>query len=179
MLYRAFPWMGIYMNVLDLSQNRSKKYILLSFFLMLVLFYFLYLSTVYIGTLLVFFKPIPKTLDENFFGLIILFYMIDLWLWWSSLRCFLCVQEQLYILHRKSLSYIICASYSMCNIHVKIYFTKGYGFFYLAFYAMFYLSLGTLCFFLYFVEIKAIHWNPQSPYTPTIDRPRCFYTPMF
>lgn len=55
----------------------------------------------------------------------------------------------------------------------------GYGFFYLAFYTMFYMTLGTLCYFLHYVEIKALNWNPLSPYTPTIDRPRCFYTPLF
>jgi hypothetical protein len=36
--------------------------------MMLVLFYFLYLSTVAVGTILLFYKPIPRTLDENFFG---------------------------------------------------------------------------------------------------------------
>jgi len=35
---------------------------------MLLLFYFIYLSTVFIGTFLLFFKSIPNRLDENFFG---------------------------------------------------------------------------------------------------------------
>lgn len=56
------------MNVLEQSQHRSKKFILFAFFSLLLLFYFLYLSTVYIGSLLLFYKSIPRALDENFFG---------------------------------------------------------------------------------------------------------------
>ena len=43
----------------------------MSFFLMLMLFYFLYLSSIFIGSLLLFYKSIPRSLDENFFGYLI------------------------------------------------------------------------------------------------------------
>ena len=39
---------------------------------MIVLFYFIYLSSIFLGTLLLFYKSIPKGLDENFYGLLAL-----------------------------------------------------------------------------------------------------------
>jgi hypothetical protein len=66
-LARAFPWIGIYLNLLDQS-HRSKKQLIIAFALMLLVFYFIYLASVLLSTFLLFRGQVPIGLVENFFG---------------------------------------------------------------------------------------------------------------
>lgn len=67
----------MYMNLLDVN-NRSKKHLLCAFLLMLFMFYFIYLSSIFLGTLLLFNKPIPNDLNESYFGFIAITEFISL-----------------------------------------------------------------------------------------------------
>ncbi|CAK69950.1 unnamed protein product (macronuclear) [Paramecium tetraurelia] len=41
------------------------------------------------------------------------------------------------------------------------------------------MSQSTFAAFLYFFEIPALTWQRESFYTPTEQRPRCYYMPLF
>lgn len=72
-IHVAFPWVGIYIYALQQNQHRKKKYVFVSFLLMLLLFYGIYVSSLkFLAVVLMFHKTIPDQLDENFFGLIAL-----------------------------------------------------------------------------------------------------------
>jgi hypothetical protein len=67
MLARAFPWIGHYLNILD-RNNKLKSELLNSFAYMLLLFYLVYLCSVFSGSGMLFNKSFPSGLSEDFFG---------------------------------------------------------------------------------------------------------------
>lgn len=53
---------------MDFNNRKTDKHVLFAFFCMILLFYFIYLSSIFIWSSLLFNKPLPKGLDENFYG---------------------------------------------------------------------------------------------------------------
>ncbi|CAD8162262.1 unnamed protein product [Paramecium pentaurelia] len=161
-LARAFPWIGLYLNILDRTQ-RSKKQLIIAFALMLFLIYFIYLSSVIIGGFLLFKSQVPFSLEDNFFGLVTVNEFASL--------LFLRTRSSLYFVPKFTIIY-----YYLFLWYVQ---STNYGFYSLAMLTLSYVCLGTFCLFIYLYEIPSLGWNPLSYYTPTIDRPRCYYLPVF
>ncbi|CAK69908.1 unnamed protein product (macronuclear) [Paramecium tetraurelia] len=54
-----------------------------------------------------------------------------------------------------------------------------FGHYQLAQYISLFGQLGVFCYFINKFEIPALNWSERSPYTPTINRPRAYYVPLF
>ncbi|CAD8184833.1 unnamed protein product [Paramecium pentaurelia] len=161
-LARAFPWIGLYLNILDRTQ-RSKKQLIIAFALMLFLIYFIYLSSIIIGSYLLFKAQVPFGLEDNFFGLITVNEFASL--------LFLRTRSSLYFVPKFTIIY-----YYLFLWYVR---STNYGFYSLAMLSLSYACFGTFCLFIFLYEIPSLGWNPLSYYTPTLDRPRCYYLPVF
>ncbi|CAD8151361.1 unnamed protein product [Paramecium octaurelia] len=161
-LARAFPWIGLYLNILDRTQ-RSKKQLIIAFTLMLFLIYFIYLSSIFIGSYLLFKAQVPYGLEDNFFGLVTVSEFASL--------LFLRTRTSLYFLPKFTIIF-----YYLFLWYVR---STTYGFYSLAMLTLSYACFGTFCLFIFIYEIPSLEWNPLSFYTPTLDRPRCYYLPVF
>jgi hypothetical protein len=113
--------------------------------------------------MLMFNKPIPETLNDNFFGYVALIEFASL----------------IFIRTRSSLKYFpigIFITFSAFVIYVNI---TSYGFYFLFFtfialVANIFFGLMLLCF-----EIPALSWDPSYPFTPSYQKPRLLYFPLF
>ncbi|CAD8087609.1 unnamed protein product [Paramecium sonneborni] len=161
-LARAFPWIGLYLNILDRTQ-RSKKQLIVAFTLMLLLIYFIYLSSIIIGSYLLFKIQVPYGLEDNFFGLVTVNEFASL--------LFLRTRSSIYFVPKFTIIY-----YYLFLWYVR---STNYGFYSLAMITLSYMCFGTFCLFIFIYEIPSLGWNPLSFYTPSIDRPRCYYLPVF
>ncbi|CAK86075.1 unnamed protein product (macronuclear) [Paramecium tetraurelia] len=161
-LARAFPWIGLYLNILDRTQ-KSKKQLILAFAFMLFLTYFIYLSSVIIGSYLLFKNQVPFGLEDNFFGLVTVNEFASL--------LFLRTRSSIYFVPKFTIIF-----YYLFLWYVR---STSYGFYSLAMQTLSYACLGTFFLFISLYEIPSLGWNPLSYYTPTIDRPRCYYLPVF
>ncbi|CAD8080773.1 unnamed protein product [Paramecium sonneborni] len=161
-LARAFPWIGLYLNILDRTQ-RSKKQLIIAFTLMLILIYFIYLSSVIIGSYLLFKSQVPFGLKDNFFGLITVNEFASL--------LFLRTRSSIYFVPKFIIIY-----YYLFLWYVR---STNYGFYSLAMLTLTYICFGTFCLFIFIYESPSLGWNQLSYYTPNIDRPRCYYLPVF
>ena len=56
---------------------------------------------------------------------------------------------------------------------------NGYAFYNEAFLCLVFACLFFLCLFISFIEIPALSWNPSYHYTPSIEKPRTLYNPLF
>lgn len=163
-IHVAFPWVGIYIYALQQNQHRKKKYVFVSFLLMLLLFYGIYVSSLkFLAVVLMFHKTIPDQLDENFFGLIALTEFFNL----------------LFVRTRSSIKWypkIVVTLIMAFMVHVRC---TTYGFYYLGLFLLtllvFYIMLEVLLCF----ELPTIVLNPASTFVPTQHRPRLLYLPVF
>ena len=148
---------------MDFNNRKTDKHILFAFFCMILLFYFIYLSSIFIWSSLLFNKPVPKGLDENFYGF---FAFLE----------FFCL---IFVRTRVSIKYFgvvtIGIVLSFC-LYIK--FTL-YGFYDLAFIISTSLIAAYLAFIVKYVESNAITWNEFAVYTPSVNRPRACYFPVF
>lgn len=130
---------------------------------MLFLTYFIYLSSVIIGSYLLFKNQVPFGLEDNFFGLVTVNEFASL--------LFLRTRSSIYFVPKFTIIF-----YYLFLWYVR---STSYGFYSLAMQTLSYACLGTFFLFISLYEIPSLGWNPLSYYTPTIDRPRCYYLPVF
>lgn len=162
-LYRAFPWIGMYLFTLNNNGRFKDRYIIMAFFALILIFYCLYLSALVFWDAILFAKAIPKGLDENFYGFITLLEF--------AVMLFLRTRSTLKYFPRVSIILILCFLY-----YVQM---TPYGFYKLALTILVLLVIAFLLFCLMTFEIPALTWNPSYHYTPSVDRPRTLFFPMF
>ncbi|CAD8061750.1 unnamed protein product [Paramecium primaurelia] len=160
----AFPWVGQYLNILN-RNHKLKQELLKAFIQMLILFYLIYFFQFsgYSGSIQLFTKSYPRGLSENFFSSFLL----------NEFACiiFLRTRSSLYFIPKYiALTYILFLYYFETTI---------YGYYNLAFQICICSQFTILSSFLLYFEIAALEWSTISPYTPSFDRPRVFYTPLF
>lgn len=56
---------------------------------------------------------------------------------------------------------------------------NGYAFYNEAFYCLAFAAAFFLFLFITFIEIPALSWNPSFHYTPSLEKPRTLYNPLF
>lgn len=130
---------------------------------MIFLFYFVYLASSSIWTFLLFRKSIPAGIDENFYGFIACIEFLSI----------------LFIRTRSSFKYaplLLNFVFALYLYYVK--FTL-YGYFSLGLSFVMCLSFAYFGLILLVFEIPSLSWNPSYHYTPSIDKPRMLYFPLF
>lgn len=162
-VYRAFPWIGIYLYALLANGQRKQSYMILAFICLIMIFYCLYLSAIYIWSILLFYKSIPKGLDENFYGFI----------------AFLEFSTLLFMRTRSSLKWF--PRFSAVFIISFLYYVQytAYGFYSMALYLLIATNLGMLAYHLILFEMPALNWNPSYHFTPSLESPRTLFFPAF
>jgi signal transduction histidine kinase len=162
-IYRSFPWVGMYLYALSFQYRHLQKYILVAFGLMILVFYCVFLASVSIWGYLLFFKALPKGIDENFYGFVAFLELLVL----------------LFLRTRSTLKhYPIVANTIMFTFLLYVSQTQ-YGFYYLGLYNVIIAVVGFLAYNLIKFEIPALNWNLSHPHTPSIQKPRCLYFPAF
>jgi len=162
-IYRAFPWIGIYLYTLNANGRKKDRYIIFAFVCMIIIFYCLYLAALMLWNFLLFSKSFPKGLDENFYGFLALIEFLVL----------------LFVRTRTTIKYL--PKMSIITMLMFLYYVQYtvYGFYNLALFIMTWVILGMVAYFLNNFEIPAVDWNPSYHYTPSIDSPRTLYIPIF
>ena len=162
-IYRAFPWIGIYLYALLVNGHRKQSHVILAFVCLIIIFYCLYLSAIFIWSALLFYKSLPKGLDENFYGFIAGLEFATL----------------LFIRTRSSIKWfpVLTLLPIMCFLYYVQY--TAYGFYNIALYLMMTVCLSILGYHLAAFEVPALLWNPFYHYTPSVDSPRTLYNPLF
>ncbi|EGR30162.1 hypothetical protein IMG5_139650 [Ichthyophthirius multifiliis] len=159
-LIQTFPYIGIYLHALG---GRSSTALVSSFLKMIVLIYFVYLSALYIGTFFLFYKQLPKGVDENFLAYLAILELISL----------------IFIRTRSSLKWF--PLFSMALIYTFLFYVQNtlYGYYALFLYSIICFLVVVFAFILLEFEIPAASWNDSFHYTPSLNRPRCLYFPLF
>ena len=162
-LYKAFPWVGIYLYSLNFNNKRAEKFIYMAFFLFLLMFYLIYLGSSAFWSVLLFDKSSPKGIDENLYGFMAI---IEL----SSI---------LFIRTRSSLKYF--PKFTMILLFTFLYYCKFsfYGFYFIGFYIIVELIIISFLLNIYYFEMPALHWNSNLPFTPSLHKPRLLFFPLF
>ena len=162
-VYRAFPWIGIYLYALLVNGHRKQSQVILAFVSLIVVFYCLYLSAIFIWTALMFYKSIPKGLDENFYGFVAILEFVTL----------LCIRT------RSSIKWF--PRFTLLPVMCFLYYVQytAFGFYNLALYTLITMCLAVLSYHLLAFEIPALSWNPFHHYAPSTDSPRTLYVPIF
>ena len=161
-LFRAFPWVGIYLYAL-LYNRKPKKYLIFAFLLLLFFFYFVYLGSYYLWTFLLFHKPIPPGTDENFYVLVAFIEFCSL----------------IFLRTRSSLKFFPKIIVSLLFMYCYYVNNTAFGFYSLGFYAIVYFGFAVFGLILDNFEIPALSWNPSFHYTPSLEKPRTLYFPLF
>ncbi|CAD8160337.1 unnamed protein product [Paramecium octaurelia] len=163
-LIDAFPWVGQYLTILNRNQ-KLKKELLNAFIYMLILFYLVYFLQFsgYNSSIQLFAKSYPRGLSENFFSSFLLNEFVSI--------IFLRTRASLYFVPK----------YIVLTYLLFIYYFEStlYGYYNLAFQICIFSQFAIISFFVLNFEIAALDWPTESPYTPTLDRPRVYYCPLF
>ena len=161
-IFRAFPWAGLYLYAL-LYNRRPKKYLISAFLFLLGFFYFIYLGSYYLWTFLLFHKSLQPGTDENFYVLCALIEFITL----------------IFIRTRSSLKFL--PKYLVLILFTYVYYVNNtaFGFYSLGFYIILHFTFFFIGMILDNFEIPALSWNPSYHYTPSLDKPRILYFPLF
>lgn len=130
---------------------------------MIFLFYFVYLASSSIWTFLLFRKSIPMGLDENFYGFIACIEFLSI----------------LFIRTRSSFKFIPIFLNFLFVLYLYYVKFTAYGFFFIGMYFIICLSLAYFGLNLLLFEIPALSWNPSFHYTPSLEKPRLLYFPLF
>ncbi|CAD8075217.1 unnamed protein product [Paramecium primaurelia] len=163
-LVGAFPWVGQYLTILN-RNHKLKQELLNAFIQMLILFYLVYFFQFsgYSGSIQLFAKSYPRGLSENFFSSFLLNEFVSI--------IFLRTRSSLYFVPKYiTLTYLLFIYYFESTI---------YGYYNLAFQICIFSQFAIISIFVLQFEIAALEWSTISPYTPSFDRPRVLYCPMF
>eukprot|EP01017_Pseudomicrothorax_dubius_P036517 TRINITY_DN5234_c0_g1_i1.p1 TRINITY_DN5234_c0_g1~~TRINITY_DN5234_c0_g1_i1.p1 ORF type:complete len:314 (-),score=50.13 TRINITY_DN5234_c0_g1_i1:115-1056(-) len=163
-LYRTFPWVGQYLYALSFSGARGfDSWVLLGFLLTVLLFYCIYLTSLFLWNSLLFYKSAPRGLDESFYGFVAILEFAAL----------------VFIRTRSSLKFFPGFAVLLLVSFLMYFNTSVYGFYSLALYNVIFLSLAGLAYVLLYFEIPALSWNESHHYTPSINKPRTLFFPAF
>lgn len=162
-IFKAFPWVGIYLYALAYNNRKCEKYVYGAFFCMIFLFYFVYLASSYLWSFFLFRKSIPNGIDENFYGFVACMEFFSI----------------LFIRTRSTFKFV--PLFLNIVFFFYLYYIKNtiYGYFYLGLYFVLCLSLTFFLLNLLFFEIPALSWNPSFHFVPSFDKPRMLFFPLF
>lgn len=148
-----------------LQSNNKKQigYVLMAFFFMIIIFYTFYISCLLLWNALLFNMSFKRGSDQNFYGYII----------------FLEFASLLFIRTRSSLRYYPPIIFFLLFMYIFYLNFNAYALFGPAYLVLILSTLTILTSFLAFLEIPALTWNPSYHYTPSINKPRTLYFPMF
>ncbi|KAL4506679.1 hypothetical protein ABPG72_000250 [Tetrahymena utriculariae] len=159
-LIQTFPYIGLYLHAL---RGQKTNELVKSFMKMMLVIYFIYLSALFIGSLILFHKSIPKGLDENFLALLAVLELLIM----------------LFVRTRSSLKWF--PRVSILLMSTFLFYTQNtvYGYYSSLLSAIIFLILAFFCYILEEFEIPAVSWNESYHYTPSTHRPRVLYFPIF
>ena len=162
-IYRAFPWIGIYLYAQHVNGWKKQSLMILAFICMVVVFYCLYLSSIFIWSTLLFYKSIPRGLDENFYGFVAFLEFLTL----------------LFIRTRSTLKWFPRFSFIMVLSFLYYVQFNAYGFPTTALFVL--MTVVSAIFFYHIIifEVPALSWNPVHHYTPSVDSPRTLFFRAF
>lgn len=164
LIFRTFPWIGIYLYALLYNHRQhEKKYVIFAFICLLLLFYFIYLGSYYFWNATLFGKSFPKGLEESYYSFIAAIELINL-LFFRTRTTLKYLPKYLFILQFMFLYHLNNTAYGNYNIL--------FGF-------MSALSFFLISYTLLHLEIEALDWNPSFHYTPSVEKPRMLYYPLF
>ncbi|CAD8150089.1 unnamed protein product [Paramecium octaurelia] len=163
-ILEELPWLTKYLNILD-RNHKLKKELLDASFQMFILLGFsqLFQFDVYSCSFQLLTKNHPEGLIERFF---ISFTLIEFWS---------------FLFKRTRSSFYFVPKYIVLTYILFFYYFQStiYGYYYLAFYICICSQCTIIFYFTLHFEIAALDWSDMSPYTPSFDRPRVCYTPLF
>jgi len=161
-IFRAFPWVGIYLYAL-LFNRKPKKYLIFAFLILLLFFYFIYLGSYYLWTFLLFHRPVPPGTDENFYVLCAFIEFLTL----------------IFLRTRSSLKFLPKLLVLLLFTYCYYVNSTTFGFYSLGFYVIVHFAFVFFGLILEKFEIPALSWNPSYHYTPSLEKPRTLYFPLF
>lgn len=135
----------------------------MAFLFLIIVFYTLYISCILLWNSLLFNFSYKRGADQNFYG-----YMI-----------FLEFTSLLFIRTRSSLRYYPALIFLLLFFYLYYINFNTYALFSSGFLVMIFSTVTMLTAFLAFLEIPALSWNPSFHYTPSINKPRALFFPMF
>lgn len=165
--YKAFPWVGIYLqSIRAREQTRGKSFelfLMLSISFMVLVFYFVYIALARVSSAALFNHTLPAGFDEDFLGLMAI---VEL----SSVFFFRTRQS----LHFGPRFYFLsCLAFFM-----YIDFTP-YGFYRVAFWALNFMLIGGAAYCVAYFEIPAMKLREGDFDRPGENRPRTAFQPFF
>ena len=130
---------------------------------MILLIYFIYLSALSIGSYILFYKPMPRGVDENFLAYLAILELLTL----------------IFIRTRSSIKWF--PPISMILICTFLFYVQNtvFGFYILLLYSLMFFVLFSFSIVMIEFEIPATQWNESYHYTPSLNRARCMYFPLF
>lgn len=63
--YKAFPWLGVYLFALNVNNRKQQSLLFLAFLLMLIIFYTMYIASIFIWNSLIFPFPYKLGIQTN------------------------------------------------------------------------------------------------------------------
>ncbi|CAD8161569.1 unnamed protein product [Paramecium pentaurelia] len=161
-LARSYPWINHYFHILT-SNNKLKNQIIDSFLQTLYMFLLIFgLTWAQVNSLL--FKKQHS------------FYLIDK----ITQHAFSFEYFSLHFLRTRSSLYFVPKYCFIIRFFLYYYMQCTlFGHYQLVQYISLFGQLGVFCYFIHKFEIPALNWSDRSPYTPTINRPRAYYVPLF
>lgn len=162
-LYKFFPWLGIYLHTLNLNNKNQVIWVFFSQIGVMIIFYCIYVSLFEFLDKLLFLWSFPLGINLKFYILIV----------------FLEVTSFLFIRTRTSLKFypkLVFIFLFMFCFYIQF---NGYAFYNEAFICVVFGTMFFLSLFVTFIEIPALSWNPSYHYTPSIEKPRTLYNPLF
>lgn len=162
-LYKTFPWLGLYLHAINLNDKRQVRWIFFSQVGMMIVFYCIYVSLFDFLDSLLFLWNFPLGINLKFYILIIVLEVCSF----------------MFIRTRTSLKFFPIFVFIFLFIFCFYIQFNGYAFFDEAFYCIVFGTLGIFFMFVTFLEIPALSWNPSYHYTPSPEKPRTLYNPLF
>ena len=167
-LFRLFPWIGVHAVIRDASPT-SKIMNSAADICKALLLYFFFLYTVYYATIIwadrqLFLNGVEMGLQEMLFGFVAL----------TEFAAIIFMRTRTFLKYYPTL-------HSLALLLLLYYLqSAGFGFQKLACVTAFSVSLALFAWMVLHLEIPSqTTWAPENPNTPTDDRPRAAYFPLF
>lgn len=159
--YRAFSWIGIYLQTIQRNQGAMKyeSFFILSIFLTLFFFYFTYICLAHLTSKVLFPGSIPEDLDGNLFGFMATVELTSLF--------FFRTRESLYFVPKITFATLLC-------FLMYVNFT-AYGFYMKAFFIANLFIIATVVYCIGAFEIPSIMLRDNDFNKPTSGRPRALF----
>ncbi len=162
-LYRAFPWIGLYLYTFQRNNYKGKGWLIMAFVMTMVIFYCMYLASLSIVTVVIFNGP-HAGVNESYYGFLALLEFASL----------------VFIRTRSSLKFFPLLTNLILFIFCYYFQATLFGFYQLGFYVANFWILFFFAYLLRTYEIPSVNtWNQFHHYVPNENKPRCMYFPLF